>query len=106
MSTLELNEIPGATWSTMSYVEAQRLFSIEEDDVELLLDNGMDPSTLVHRGDLVVDGSVSLYGTEDRLCVIDGDLTVNGALVFKNEDFVYPTLLVTGSVTADNLACR
>jgi hypothetical protein len=73
---------------------------------------GDDPERVfVHLGDITVSGAVAIgnghgerYGEDGLVHLIDGDLTVDGPLHFYNEGY-YAPLLVTGSVTAENLFC-
>jgi hypothetical protein len=73
---------------------------------------GEDPERVfVHRGNITVSGNIAIgnghdedYGEDGLVYLIDGDLTVDGPLHFYNEGYYVP-LLVTGSVTAENLFC-
>ncbi|MEJ3745006.1 hypothetical protein WEI85_17130 [Actinomycetes bacterium KLBMP 9797] len=73
---------------------------------------GDDPERVfVHRGDITVSGTIAIgnghdegYGEDGQVYLIDGDLTVDGPLHFYNDGY-YVALLVTGSVTAENLFC-
>lgn len=60
---------------------------------------------LVHQGNVVVDGPMKVgfvHGKDDlTIYVIDGDLTINGPLVFQQAD-AYAGLYVTGNVTCDS----
>jgi hypothetical protein len=60
---------------------------------------------LVHKGNVVVDGPMKVgyeHGKDElTVYVIDGDLTINGPLVFQQAD-AYAALFVTGNLTCDN----
>ncbi|MFF0204672.1 hypothetical protein [Streptomyces sp. NPDC005017] len=103
------------TWETVPWEEAaQRYPFLVGPDLELDALFGEEPThVFVHSGDLVVAGGVAVgCGIDDVSAredvevvhVIDGNLTVEGALHFYNEGY-YPTLCVTGSVAARNLLC-
>ncbi|WP_173080206.1 hypothetical protein [Phytohabitans rumicis] len=73
---------------------------------------GDDPERVfVHRGNLAVSGTIAIgnghdegYGEDGLVYLIDGDLSVDGPLHFYNDGY-YVALLVTGSVTTENLFC-
>jgi hypothetical protein len=97
------------TWSKLPIEEGRERYSlidISDDSVDLEDQFGDEPeSFLVHEGDVVLDGSLVLTGGENTLYVIDGNLTVNGPVSFKNGD-ANTSLYVTGSVTVRSLICR
>lgn len=100
-------------WESVPVSEAAEQYDIcraSGDQVEEMEDLfGDEPECFfVHRGDLTIDGPLSLGNdpgvAPDTVYVIDGDLTVNGPMRFLNAD-VYTPLYVTGSVTAGHLMC-
>ncbi|MFE1437310.1 hypothetical protein [Streptomyces sp. NPDC058739] len=102
-------------WETVPREDAvQRYPFLVGPDLEFDALFGEEPThVLVHSGDLAVAGGVAVgCGIDDvnaredveAVHVIDGNLTVGGALHFYNEGY-YPTLCVTGSVAARNLLC-
>jgi hypothetical protein len=108
------------TWDAMPFDEALALLPADSrvdgaagaDDFEFDALFGDDPERVfVHRGDITVSGTIAIgnghhdgYGEDGLVYLIDGDLTVDGPLHFYNEGY-YVGLLVTGSVTAENLFC-
>ncbi|MEO3973835.1 hypothetical protein [Streptomyces sp. CAU 1734] len=97
--------IPGADWRPMPVADARKELGVDTAELESLdLAGGLAKDALVHRGDLTVDGALSLRGRSHRLHVIAGDLRVTGTLDLLNLD-LYTCLHITGSVHAGNLVC-
>ncbi|WP_157514126.1 hypothetical protein [Nocardia concava] len=101
------------SWESVPVSEAAERYDICRASAELVedLDDLLSEEAecfFVHRGDLTIDGPLSLGNdpgvAPDTVYVIDGDLTVNGPMRFLNAD-VYTPLYVTGSVTAGHLMC-
>ncbi|WP_030264300.1 hypothetical protein [Streptomyces sp. NRRL B-24484] len=103
-------------WKTVPWAEAvERHPFLDGPDLEFDgLFSEVPAHVLVHDGHLVVHGGAAVGCAVDDLSeredvevvhVIDGDLTVEGSLRFANAGH-YPTLCVTGSVTAENLLCE
>jgi hypothetical protein len=104
-------KIPGAKWTAIPAEKAAETYDLMElSGGDVSLDNlfGEVPEQFyLHKGNLRVEKKLNLYGgpsePEPTVYVIDGDLTVDGPLVFENMD-VYTTLLVTGSLRAKRMS--
>lgn len=105
--------LPGAGWEAVPFEEALERYNMAEasNNTDWDVDDYFDEEPEhfhVHRGDLVVDGALTLGNgpdeDEDTVYIIDGDLTVSGPVSFLNMD-VSTTLYVTGSVVAQDLVC-
>lgn len=94
-------------WKAVPFEEASEKYSIEEVTLDQLDDLFPDdPEHFhVHKGDVVAEGPfvVGYVYEEDDLTVyvIDGDLTIDGPLVFRQAD-AYAALFVTGNLTCTN----
>jgi len=93
-------------WKKMPFDEASEKYAFDSlgvTGIDGLF--GEEPDhCLVHKGDITVDGA-AIFGAHDRdevtMHIVDGNLTVKGALLFNQSDN-FGGLYVTGNVVCDN----
>lgn len=101
------------TWKRLPIEEAEQydLLAATNDSVAYEDCFGDEPEfVMLHEGavhvagPVVLDGSKAAEDAQQTIYIIDGDLTVDGALVFDQSD-IMTTLWVTGKLRAARLAC-
>ncbi|MGC4122201.1 MAG: hypothetical protein QM765_47995 [Myxococcales bacterium] len=104
------HQIPGASWKKVATQEARKAYdvmAVTRGSIGLEDLFGVEPEHfLIHRGDLHLVGPQRFRHVPDRdnrtIFVVDGSLTVDGALALDNSD-AYTPLWVRGSLTATEL---
>ncbi|MCP3063326.1 hypothetical protein LXT21_31560 [Myxococcus sp. K38C18041901] len=98
--------LPGARFQpldTEEGLERYDLLEVSDDSVDYAdLFGGGDVNFVVHEGSLSLSGPTSVQNEEQRVCVIEGDLIVDGPLVIHDVD-VYVPLWIKGSLIARDL---